>query len=133
MTPEVEAVFASYPAGVRKKLLALRRLILKTAAALPGEAELTESLKWGQPSYHRKGGTAVRIAHDPSRERGFALYVHCQTNLNATFRRRHGAGLEYSGNRALLFDAQQALPEAALADCIQRALTYHVGKERIRA
>jgi len=45
--PAVAAVFAAYPARVRAKLLALRRLILETAAKTPGVGALEETLKWG--------------------------------------------------------------------------------------
>jgi len=42
-----EALFERYPAAVKSKLLALRRLILGTAKATRGVGALQETLKWG--------------------------------------------------------------------------------------
>src|SRR5438445_2223082 len=85
--PAVEAVFRAYPDGVRKRLLALRRLIFDTAVATIGVGRIEETLKWGQPSYltvNPRSGSTIRIDQVPPG--GYALYVHCQTNLVATFR-----------------------------------------------
>ncbi|MGI9414318.1 MAG: hypothetical protein ACR2PM_11650 [Hyphomicrobiales bacterium] len=49
--PDVRAVFDSYPKQTRDRLLALRGLILDTAARTEGVGALEETLKWGQPSY----------------------------------------------------------------------------------
>jgi hypothetical protein len=47
----IEAVFEAYPAPVKSRLLALRRLIFDTAKTTTGVGALEEALKWGQPSY----------------------------------------------------------------------------------
>lgn len=58
MTPfansDVAAKFNSYPKNVRPKLLALRELVLKTAALIDGVGEIEETLKWGEPAYATK-------------------------------------------------------------------------------
>ncbi len=62
--PSVLAVFKSYPPALRTKLLALRRLILDTAAHTEGVGALQETLKWGEPAYvtaHTQSGSTVRI------------------------------------------------------------------------
>jgi len=62
--PQVAALFKAYPAAVRAKLMALRELVLDTAARTAGVGPLTETLKWGQPSYLTEetgSGTTVRI------------------------------------------------------------------------
>src|SRR5947207_12044527 len=85
--PAVEAVFRAYPGAVRQRLLALRRLILDTAATTAGVGRIDETLKWGQPSYlttRPKSGSTIRIDQAPPGS--YALYVHCQTNLVATYR-----------------------------------------------
>lgn len=59
----VASVFRSYPAALRPMLLALRELILDVAARTDGVGPLTETLKWGQPSYltaETGSGTTVR-------------------------------------------------------------------------
>jgi hypothetical protein len=130
--PQVAAVFAGYPRRVQAKLLALRRLILETAAKTPGVGALDETLKWGQPSYLTKqtrSGSTIRIdrvkpeAGDDTER--YALYVHCQTTLVSTFRQLYRDELSFGGNRSILLDADQPLPKAALRHCIALALTYH--------
>ena len=41
---DVARAFASYPPPLRRKLMALRALILDTAAATPGVGEIEETL-----------------------------------------------------------------------------------------
>jgi hypothetical protein len=126
--PEVADVFAELPPMARKKLLQLRALIFDTAAETPGVGPLLEALRWGEPSYltpTTKSGTSIRIHWKPRQPNRCAMYVHCQTNLVAQYRLRHNSVLEFEGNRAVLFDVDQPLPEAALRDCVRLALTYH--------
>ncbi|WP_395021217.1 DUF1801 domain-containing protein [Dongia sp.] len=132
--PAVAAVFAAYPRRVQAKLLALRQLILETAAKTPGVGALDETLKWGQPSYRTnqtRSGSTIRIdrvkpaAGDDSER--YALHVHCQTTLVSTFRELYRGQLSFGGNRSILLDAGRPLPKAALRHCIALALTYHRG------
>ena len=91
--PEVEAVFARYPAETRQRLLALRQLILDTAAATPGVGRLTETLKGGQISYLKTetgSGTTIRIDAEGV---GVALFVNCRTDLVARYRLLYPDGL----------------------------------------
>ncbi len=130
--PDVAAVYADFPAAPRRALLALREVILRTAAALPEVGELTETLKWGEPSYLPKAnrvGTTVRIAWKEKTPDQVAMFVHCQTNLIDTFRTRFPE-LRYEGNRAVVFDVVGPLPEEVVAECVEMALTYHLAKRR---
>lgn len=47
----VAAKFESYPPAVRRKLLALREAVFRTAASMPEIGEIEETLKWGEPAY----------------------------------------------------------------------------------
>ena len=130
--PAVDRVFEAYPKPVKAKLLALRRLILDTAKATGGVGALEEALKWGQPSYlttESKSGSTVRIDQVKAKPGQYAVYFHCQTTLVETFRELYPE-LNYSGNRAILLDAAEKLPEAALRHCVGLALTYHLGKRK---
>ncbi len=133
--PEVAAAFDAYPPAFRKKLLALRKLILETAAATEGVGEIEETLKWGEPAYltsETKSGSTIRIdwkARDPDR---YAMYFHCQTSLVADFRERFGDRLRCEGNRSIVFEKDEALPTQVLATCIAAALTYHRAKKSRR-
>ena len=129
---EVEAVFDAYPKPIKAKLLALRRLILDTARATKGVGALEETLKWGQPSYltpETRSGSTIRIDQVKPEAGQYAVYFHCQTNLVETFRELYPE-LRYGGNRSILLDTQEKLPEAALRHCVALALTYHLGRRK---
>ena len=126
--PEVAAVFKRYPKRVQKRLMVLRRLIMDTAAENEGVGRLEETLKWGEPSYvtaASKSGSTVRIGWKESTPRRYALYFHCSTRLVDTFREIYPHCLKFEGNRAIVFDEDDDVPEAQLKHCITLALTYH--------
>lgn len=126
--PQVDAVFRAYPKDLRARLLFLRRLIFDTASATEGVGELEETLKWGQPSYRTtesKSGSTIRIDRVKSDPKLYAMYFHCQTDLVATFRELYPSELNYGGNRSIIFNADDAVAEAALRHCVSLALTYH--------
>jgi Domain of unknown function (DU1801) len=131
--PAVDAIFSAYPEPLKARLLALRRLILATAAATKGVGALQETLKWGQPSYltpATKSGSTIRIDRVKASANQYALYFHCQTDLVATFRELYPKELTTAGNRAVIFNADDAIPEAALRHCLGLALTYHLRKRK---
>ncbi len=131
---DVAAVFESCPPRIHARLKALRRLILDTARATDGVGAIEEALKWGQPSYlttETGSGSTVRIDRVKSVPDQVAIYFHCQTDLVAGFRELYPA-LTYEGNRSILLDAGQPLPEAELRHCIARALTYHLHRRKTR-
>ncbi len=126
------ALFDGYPAPVKARLLALRRLILDTAKATKGVGPLEETLKWGQPSYltaESGSGSTIRIDQVKPATVQYAVYFHCQTNLVETFRELYPE-LSYSGNRAILLNVADRVPEAALRHCVALALTYHLNKRK---
>jgi hypothetical protein len=131
--PAVDAMFASYREPVRKKLLALRRLILDTAKSTDGVGRVEETLKWGQPSYltpETKSGSTIRIDQVKSAANQYAVYFHCQTDLVATFRELYPREFSYGGNRSILFNAEDTIDEPALRHCLALALTYHLNKRK---
>ena len=128
----VDAVLAAYPRPIKAKLLALRRLIFDTAKATQGVGALEETLKWRQPSYlttASKSGSTIRIDRVKTEADRYAVYFHCQTDLVETFRELYPE-LRYEGNRAILLDAHEKLPEAELRHCVGLALTYHLRKAK---
>src|SRR6266699_2827503 len=131
--PAVGAVFSAYPRPIKAKLLALRRLIFDTAKSTKGVGALEETLKWGQVSYltsETKSGSTIRIDRVKSAANQYAVYFHCQTDLVSTFRELYPE-LTYGGNRSILLDAADELPEEALRHCVALALTYHLNKRRV--
>jgi hypothetical protein len=59
-----------------------------------------------------------------------AVYFHCQTDLVATFRELYPDEFRYGGNRSILFNTDDAIPEPALRHCVALALTYHLNKRK---
>ena len=130
---EVEAAFRGYPGALREKLLFLRQLIFETASATDGVGKLEEALRWGQPSYlttQTGSGTTIRIDRVKSATNQYAVYFHCQTDLVETFRELYPKELRYGGNRSILLNAEDELPEPALRHCLALALTYHLNKRK---
>jgi hypothetical protein len=130
----VAAVFDAYPPRIRAKLKALRRLIFDTARTTEGVGAIEEALRWGQPSYlttETGSGSMIRIDRIKSMPDQYAIYFHCQTDLVAGFRERYPA-LTYGGNRSILLDASEPVPEAELRHCIALALTYHLNRRKAR-
>ena len=126
--PAVAAVFKAYPTQLRSRLMALRALVFDVAAATDGVGRLTETLKWGQPSYlteETKSGTTVRIDRLKKGD-GYALYVHCQSGLVPKFRELYPDTFRYEGKRALLFDTDARLPLLELRHCLGLALIHHL-------
>ena len=131
----VAAVFDSYPKELKSKLLTLRELILDTALTTRGVGKLEETLKWGQPSYlttESGSGTTVRIDAVKSPPGRYAIYFHCQTDLVDTFRELYPTQLKYEGNRSILFDWKDDVPEDSVRHCVSLALTYHQKKKQKR-
>jgi hypothetical protein len=129
----VDAVFSAYPAPLKAKLLALRRLIFETARTTKGVGALQETLKWGQPSYltaQTNSGSTIRIDQVKSAAGQYAVYFHCQTTLVETFRELYPTELRFAGNRSILLDVKDEIPCAALRHCVALALTYHLNKRK---
>jgi len=137
MTPfanaEVAKVFEAYPADVRRKLLALRELIFRTASSTEGVGELEETLKWGEPAYltsKSKSGSTIRIDWKKARPNEYAMYFNCQTTLIETFKALFPKEFRFEGSRAIVFKVSEAVPSDSLAFCVAAALTYHRSRER---
>ena len=128
----VASVFKAYPPGIRAKLMALRELVFDTADKTTGVGRLTETLKWGQPSYLTEetgSGTTVRIDRLKA-DNGYAVYFHCQSGLVGQFRELYPETFEYQGKRAIVFDAKDRVPARELRHCLALALTHRSRKKK---
>ena len=129
----VKSVFDGFPPRIREQLLVLRDLILSTASTNPGVGSIEETLKWGEPAYvtsETKAGTTIRIGWKKSAPNQFAMYFNCRTNLVDTFRTIYPE-LKYQGNRAIVFELDNAVPRDSLTHCVEMALTYHQTKRAL--
>jgi len=132
--PRVAAIFEAYPPAIRRRLATLRRLVLETAELTDGVGPLTETVKWGQPSYCTEqtgSGTTVRIDRLKASDE-YAIFFHCQSGLVDQFRQLYPDTFRFEGNRAIVFDLAQPLPTRELGHCIALALTHHARKRRSR-
>ena len=130
----VASVFKAYPPGLRAKLMALRELVFDTAEKTTGVGRLTETLKWGQPSYLTEetgSGTTVRIDRLKAGD-GYAVYFHCQSGLIEQFRELYPDRFKYEGKRAIVFKPADRLPARELRHCIALAFTHHARKKSRR-
>ncbi len=126
----VADVFAQAPPSARPALDEVRALIFETAAGLPEVGPLTETLKWGQPSYlteKSKSGTTIRLGWDGEGS-AISLFVHCQTKVAEQWRTQYAGTLDIIGDRELRLPLSSPLPTDPLAHCIAMALTYHSRK-----
>ncbi|WP_246473121.1 DUF1801 domain-containing protein [Pelagibacterium limicola] len=103
-------------------------VIFAVARATDGVGQLTETLKWGEPSYlteKTKSGTTIRLGvskHAPDKP---AIFVNCQTSLIGDFRDHFRDEFAFEGTRGLIVSDAAAIPQAPLSQCIKSALTYH--------
>jgi uncharacterized protein DUF1801 len=129
----VAKVFATYPPKLRKRLLAVRRLIFEVAKQTKGVGKLEETLKWGEPAYvtaETGSGSTIRINRHKKQDGQYAVYFHCQTTLVDSFRGLFPSQFKFEGNRCIVFDDGERVPVAELKICIGMALTYHQKRGR---
>ena len=122
----IEELFLNYEEPYKTTLLEIRELIFETARQIGDVGELTESLKWGQPTYstlETKSGTPIRI--DRFEDNHVAIFFNCQTILIERFRELFHEKLDFSKNRAVVLNPLQELPIIELEFCISSALLYH--------
>jgi len=123
--PIVKDVFGNYPKSVQPQLLYLRELILSAASEITGLKKLEETLKWGEPSYLSKYGSTVRIDWKEKNPDQYAIYFKCTSSLVPTFKTIYKDKFKYEGNRAIVFNLNDKIPDIELKHCILMALTYH--------
>ena len=114
----------AHPKPVAEKLMALRGLIVWVAEQCDAVTRLTESVKWGQPSYASNCGSPIRVDWNSKSPETVQLYVPCQTKLVATFKTLYGEVLKLNGSRELILKIGEPFPEVILGHCIELALKY---------
>ena len=127
---EVASVFNAYPEPQKQFLLKLRQFIFETAKNLNFESEVTENLKWNQPSYVVKHGSPIRLG--VFNESNVAIFFNCNNVLVKTFRTIYDGKLEFSDNRAIVLDPKRKIPTIELAMCIGMAFSYHKIKPSLK-
>lgn len=129
---KVKEIFEHYPVAIRSKVLSLRELIFNVAESINEVGELTETTKWGEPSYvtaASKSGSTIRIDWKAATPNYYYCYFNCKTTLIEEFREVYGDIFTYGGNRSLVFHKDAVVPLDELSGCIEMALTYHLSKK----
>lgn len=129
---KVSAVFDTYPAPIRKRLLSIRDLIFTVARETPQAGKVEETLKWGEPAYltrHPKSGSTIRLAWKQSTPSKYMIYFNCKTTLIQRFKEIFGDIFQYEGKRGIVLDINDKPHNKFLAYCIELALTYHTKKK----
>jgi hypothetical protein len=123
MNLSVKQKFEVYPENIYILLCNVRDLIFSVAEQ-DGISDLTETLKWGEPSYISKVGSTIRFDWKAKYPDQYCIYFNCKTSLIETFKEVYGDIFIYEGNRAIVFKADQRLPSKELAHCISMSLRY---------
>lgn len=124
MNSIVTTKFVSYPENARTQLMRIRNLIFE-AAEDSELGEITETLKWGEPSYLAREGSTVRIDWKQKCPHQLFVYFHCKTRLVDTFREVYRGVFNFEGNRAIVLPISGELPLKELKHCISMSLQYH--------
>ncbi len=123
--------FNTYPKPIRERLLALRQMIYDVAGKTPGVGKVEEALRWGQPSYltsETGSGSTIRIDQIRNEPGKYGMYFICTSGLVEEFKELYRNEMSFGGNRSIVFDVADRLPNAALRHCISLALTHHLRK-----
>ncbi|MFT5719146.1 MAG: hypothetical protein ACI9T7_003358 [Oleiphilaceae bacterium] len=123
MDLSVEPKFKTYPENIAVLLSNMRDLIFSVAKQ-DGISDITETLKWGEPSYVSKTGSTIRFDWKVKYPDQYCIYFNCRTSLIETFKEVYGDTFAYEGNRAIVFRTDQDIPITELAHCISMALRY---------
>jgi hypothetical protein len=127
--PAVKTVLDNYPKRVRSKMRHLRKLVLETASETEGLKQLEETLKWGEPSYLTKHGSTIRMDWKAKKPDQYAMYFKCTSKLVPTFKVVYDDLFDFEGDRAIVFQLGDTVPDEALKSCIKAGLTYHKVKQ----
>jgi hypothetical protein len=119
----VKQKFETYPENIVVLLNTIRDLIYSVAKQ-DEIIELTETLKWGEPSYISKIGSTLRFDWKDKYPDQYCIYFNCKTSLIETFKEVYGDTFTYEGNRAIIFKCNQDIPIIELSHCISMALRY---------
>ena len=121
-------VIAPWPMPAQTHVHTIRAAILSAVADTPHVGPISETLKWGQPSWLTeacKSGTTIRVAWTQAQADQIGLYLNCQTTLIATMREIYPDAFTYAGNRGLFSPLDAPLPTGPLDHVIRMAQSYH--------
>jgi len=98
---------------------------METVQETENITSLEETLKWGEPSYLVKNGSTIRIDWKEKKPDQYAIYFKCTSKLVPSFKIVFKDKFEFEGDRAIVFQMDDKIPEKELKNCIKAGLTYH--------
>jgi hypothetical protein len=127
MDASVKQVLESYPNAAFEQAQQLRKTIFECANEL-GIDDVSETLKWGEPSYLCKQGSTLRFAWYEKNPEVISIFVNCNSKLMSWVQTRHPSVFITVGNREIQLPLDAPWPEESLKDVITLALNYHTFK-----
>lgn len=124
MESNVKRKFESYPDNVKELFLMVRATILEVAK-IEGLGEVEETLKWNEPSFLVKGGSAIRVDWKSKFPNQLSVYFNCKTSLVETFQEVFGSVFRYEGKREIVFSLSEEIPLTEFKSCISLSFRYH--------
>lgn len=125
--PAVKAAYDAMPAPQRALALSLRDLVLSVAADTPAAGPISETLKWGQPTFATaatKAGSPLRIGVTKAGDVG--LFAHCATTIISDYAATFPGADRIDGKRGVLFARAEEIVPDRLRLLIRHGLTYHL-------
>ena len=123
MDSKLRGKFEAYPEAASSQLLKIREAIYEVAEE-ESLGDVTESLKWNEPSYQSKNGSSVRMDWKERSPMTISVYFNCKTTLIDTFKEIYQDTFHYEGNREIVFQISEKLPMRELKSCISMSLRY---------
>lgn len=131
MEAHLETAYGRMHPANRETLETIRAMVFKVVETNPDIGTITETLKWGEPSYlteQTKSGSTLRLSETRSDARP-ALFVNCKTTLADDIRELYPDTFEYRDNRALVLKSKPTGTEDDIKHAIALILTYHTRKK----
>lgn len=127
MPETTRAYIEGYAPEIRGALLRLRALVIETIHRDSLIGPVTETLKWGQPSFvpvRKCSGTTLRLATKNEQSQTVGLFYHCQTKLGEQLRLMLPPETEYDGSRGVLFHHSASFSAEQVSIIVSKVLTY---------
>ncbi|MEQ9116006.1 MAG: DUF1801 domain-containing protein [Rickettsiales bacterium] len=123
-----DKLVSNYPAEAKHKLSQIRNLIFEVANSDANITEITECLKWGEPSFvpSKTVGTTIRIDWKAKNPNYVSVFFNCKTKMIARLRTLYEGKLNFIGNREIRLAVDQDLPVDILKHAFHMALTYNL-------
>ena len=126
---DLQNVICEWPKDAQTHFHGLREIVHDTAASNPKVGPLTETLKWGEPSFltdKSRSGTTLRICWKAKTPAEIGLFVICRTDMLEQVRALFPDAFRFEGTRAAYLPLSQPIPVDAVSFLTSRTQTYHL-------